>query len=48
MTRAIHAYIENEHTFLEGVRRGIDAADRGDVVSHENVEAELDAILSQA
>lgn len=47
MTRAIQAYIEDEYKFLEGVRRGIEAADRGDVVSHETVEAALDAVLSK-
>lgn len=47
MTRAIHAYIEDEYAFLEGVRRGVDAADRGDVVSHETVEAELETLLAK-
>ncbi|HER25551.1 MAG TPA: ribbon-helix-helix protein, CopG family [Rhodospirillales bacterium] len=47
MTQAIQAYIKDEYTFLEGVRRGIDAADRGDVVSHESVEADLEALLSK-
>lgn len=47
MTRAIQAYIEDEYKFLEGVRRGVEAADRGDVVSHEAVEAVLDAMLSK-
>jgi len=39
--------IEDEYTFLEGVRRGVDAIDRGDVASQETVEAELDELLSQ-
>jgi len=47
MARAIHAYIEDEYAFLEGVRRGVEAADRGQVVSHETVEAELEALLGE-
>jgi len=47
MTRAIHAYIEDEYTFLEGVKQGIEAADRGDVISHETVEVEFEALLSK-
>lgn len=47
ISKAIHAYIEEEYQFLEGVRRGIDAADRGDVVSHETVESDLETLLNK-
>jgi len=47
MTRAIHAYIEDEYTFLEGVKRGVEAADNGDVVSHDVVETELKNLLGK-
>jgi len=45
MTRAIHAYIEDEYTFLEGVRQGLEAADQGDIVSHESVEEDVAQVL---
>jgi len=48
MSRAIHAYIEDEYVFLQGVRRGVEAADLGDVVSQESVEAELNALFDTA
>jgi RHH-type transcriptional regulator, rel operon repressor / antitoxin RelB len=41
MARAIRSYIEDEYSFLEGVRRGVEAADRGDVVSQQSVETAL-------
>jgi len=47
MTRAIHSYIEDEYTFIEGVRCGVEAADQGKVVSFEAVEKELEALLSK-
>lgn len=45
MTRAIQAYIEDEYKFLEGVKRGIEAADRAEVTSHNRVAAEFDRLL---
>ena len=47
MTRAIRLYIKDEHAFLEGVRIGDQAADRGEMIFHEEVEAGLDALLAE-
>tara|TARA_R110002072_G_scaffold57961_1_gene148440 strand:- start:33 stop:278 length:246 start_codon:yes stop_codon:yes gene_type:complete len=47
MSRAISLYIKDEHAFLEGVKAGIEAADRGDVVSHDTVDVELDALFQK-
>ena len=47
MARAIHAYIEDEYSFLEGVKRAISAADHGDVVAHETVETDLESLLCE-
>ena len=47
MSRAIRAYIDDEYQFLEGVRRGIEAADNGDMVSHDIVSADIETLLSK-
>lgn len=47
MSRAISLYIKDEHAFLEGVRQGVEAADRGDFVSHEDVELQLNSLLAK-
>jgi len=46
--RALRAYIGQEMEFLEAVEEGIRAAEAGDVVSHEDVVAEMDRIIAAA
>jgi predicted transcriptional regulator len=45
MTRAIQAYIEDEYAFLDGVRRGLEAVDDGEVVPHDTIKKGLKALL---
>lgn len=45
--RAIRRVAETEGDFLAFVQEGIDAADRGDLVPHEQVVAELDAMIAK-
>ena len=44
---AIQRVAESEADFLAFVQVGIDAADRGELISHEDVTAELDAMLEK-
>jgi predicted transcriptional regulator len=37
--------LERQSAFIKGVRRGMDAATRGDVVSHEEVVARIDRLF---
>ena len=44
---AIRRVAESEADFLAFVQVGIDAADRGDLIPHEEVMAELDAMIAR-
>lgn len=44
---AIRRVVESDDDFRAFLQVGIDAADRGDVVSHEEVMAELDAMIAR-
>ncbi len=44
---AIRRVAEHEAEFLAFVQVGIDAADRGELVPHEQVMAELDAMIAK-
>jgi predicted transcriptional regulator len=44
---AIRRVAESEAEFLAFVQEGIDAADRGDLIPHEEVMAELDDMISR-
>ncbi|MFN3434518.1 MAG: hypothetical protein ACK4ZY_08965 [Sphingomonas sp.] len=44
---AIRRAAESDDDFDAFIQVGIDAADRGDVVSHEEVVAELDAMIAK-
>lgn len=37
--------LERQSAFIEGVQRGIDAAKRGDLISHEEVVARIDRLF---
>lgn len=43
---AVRGYIQLEQQFIEAVQEGIRADDAGDVVAHEAVMAEAEALLS--
>ena len=45
---ALRGYITSEMQFIEAVNEGIRAADVDDVVDHEVVMAEMDALLQQS
>jgi predicted transcriptional regulator len=45
--QAIAAAARKEAEFLAFVQEGIDAADRGELVSHEEVMADLDAAIAK-
>ena len=44
---AIRRVAESEADFAAFIQAGIDAADRGDLVPHEEVMAELDAMIEK-
>jgi len=45
---AIEAYVTQELEFMEMVQEGLDAVERGEVHSHEEVMAEMDANVEEA
>ena len=45
--KAVSRFVDDEFEFLEGVRRGINYADAGRVVPHDEVKAGIEAILSK-
>ena len=45
ITRAIHEYLDREEAFASAVEAGIEAADRGELIAHEDVMAEMDALI---
>ena len=44
---AIRHAVESDGDFLAFVQEGIDAADRGELIPHEQVMAELDAMIAE-
>ncbi len=42
---ALARYVEDETRFLEGVERGIAAAERGDFIEEEEMDARIDRML---
>jgi predicted transcriptional regulator len=47
IAEAIRAYVASEKQFVEAVEEGIRADDAGDVVPHEEVMRQIDALLDQ-
>ncbi len=45
---ALRAYVAREERIVASIRDGIAAADRGELVPHEQVVAGLDAIIADA
>ncbi len=45
ITRAIQEYLDREEAFACAVEAGIEAADRGELIAHEDVMAEMDALI---
>lgn len=45
ITRAIQEYLDREEAFARAVERGIECADRGELLDHETVMAEMDALI---
>ena len=43
---ALRRYVEREAEIVAGIRRGIEAADRGEVVPHDEVVARMEAKLA--
>jgi len=43
--QAVARFVDDEFVFLEGVRRGIEDADAGRVVPHEEAKAGFEVIL---
>ena len=42
ITRAIREFLDREEAFVRAVKEGIEAADRGDLVPHDQVMDEMD------
>lgn len=47
IARAIQEYLDREEAFARAVERGIESADRGELIAHEDVMAEMDALIDQ-
>jgi predicted transcriptional regulator len=45
---ALRAYVAREERIIAGIRKGIEAAERGEGIPHDQFMAELDAIISKA
>lgn len=45
---AIHRYVEHEAEFIAKIRAGLADADRGETFAHEDVVADLEAIVAAA
>ncbi len=45
ITRAINEYLDREEAFVQAVQEGIEAADRGELVPHEDVMGEMDTLI---
>ncbi len=45
ITRAVQEYLDREEAFARAVEAGIEAADRGELIPHEEVMAEMDTLI---
>ena len=45
ITRAVQEYLDREEAFARAVEAGIEAADRGELIPHEEVMPEMDALI---
>jgi predicted transcriptional regulator len=47
VTDAFARYLQEERQWMESVRRGIEAADRGELIPHEQVMAEMRQMIRE-
>lgn len=47
IAKAIEEYLEREEAFARAVEAGIEAADRGELIAHEEVMAEMHALVDE-
>ena len=45
IARAIQEYLDREEAFAHAVEVGIESAERGELIPHEEVMAEMDALI---
>ncbi|MQT13210.1 CopG family ribbon-helix-helix protein [Segnochrobactrum spirostomi] len=45
---AVAAYVDRELAVIEGIKRGLSDADDGNVVSHDDAMAEIEAVIAAA
>jgi predicted transcriptional regulator len=45
---ALAAYVERELSIIEGIQQGLDDVEAGRVTSHDDVMAEVDAVIDAA
>lgn len=45
ITKAIDEYLDREEAFARAVEAGIEAAERGELLPHDDVMAEMDALI---
>jgi predicted transcriptional regulator len=47
IARAIQEYLDREEAFARAVEAGIESADRGELVAHTDVMAEMDVLIDE-
>jgi predicted transcriptional regulator len=47
IARAIQEYLDREEAFARAVEAGIESAGRGELIAHEDVMAEMDALIDE-
>ena len=47
IARAIREYLDREEAFARAVEAGIESAGRGELIAHEDVMAEMDALIDE-
>ncbi len=43
--RAVREYLDREEAYVQAVEKGIEAAEQGELVPHDQVMAEMDALI---
>ena len=47
IARAIQEYLDREEAFARAVEAGIESADRGELTAHDDVMAEMEAVIEE-
>lgn len=47
IARAIQEYLDREEAFARAVEAGIESSDRGELLAHEDVMAEMEAVIEE-